>query len=177
MRSIFRFSNAGPARRDVGGSRFNQAKSSSALADVIDLGKTQQTLAPGEIGNTSARFTRRKSNACAGCGTKAKRAATADRSISRNCARKRASGKRPRKRPLSNGRSSPLEQRGARKRILREQPRLGPRRSDIRPAVRIPVENPHLSLYETTPDTDTEPVERVGIVCIVDGRRDLASLF
>lgn len=61
--------------------------------------------------------------------------------------------------------------------ILREQPRLGPRRPEIRPAARILVESPYLILYETIPDTDDGPVERVEIVRVVDGRRDLASLF
>lgn len=61
--------------------------------------------------------------------------------------------------------------------MLREQPRLGPRRSDIRPAMRVLVENPYLILYETTPDTDDGPVVHIEIVRVVDGRRDLVSLF
>ncbi len=35
------------------------------------------------------------------------------------------------------------------------------------------VESPSLILYEVTPDTDTGPVERIEIVRVVDGRRDL----
>jgi toxin ParE1/3/4 len=65
-----------------------------------------------------------------------------------------------------------LEHRAA---MLCEQPRLGPRRSDIRPEMRVLVENPYLILFEITPDTDSEPVERVEIIRVVDGRRDLAS--
>ena len=61
--------------------------------------------------------------------------------------------------------------------ILRDQPRLGPRRSDIRPSMRMLVENLYLILYETTPDTDDGPIGRVEIVRVIDGRRDLAGLF
>ncbi len=61
--------------------------------------------------------------------------------------------------------------------ILSEQPRLGPRRSHIRPSMRVLVDNPYLILYETTPDTDSGPVEQVEIVRVVDGRRDLGNLF
>jgi len=32
-------------------------------------------------------------------------------------------------------------------------------------------------LYETIPDTDDDPVDHVEIVRVVDGRRDLRSLF
>ncbi|MBI1867755.1 MAG: type II toxin-antitoxin system RelE/ParE family toxin [Methylocystis sp.] len=60
---------------------------------------------------------------------------------------------------------------------LVDQPRLGPRRNDIRPAARMLVEGPYLILYETSPDTDVGPVESIEIVRIVDGRRDLHSLF
>jgi toxin ParE1/3/4 len=67
-----------------------------------------------------------------------------------------------------------LERRAA---LLCEQPRLGPRRSDIRPATRVLVESPYLIFNETVPDADSEPVEQVEIVRVVDGRRDLASLF
>ena len=60
---------------------------------------------------------------------------------------------------------------------LRNQPRLGLRRSDIRPSMRMLVENPYLILYETTPDADDGVVERIEIVRVVDGRRDLSGLF
>lgn len=63
-----------------------------------------------------------------------------------------------------------LERRAAQ---LADHPRLGPRRSDIRPGVRMLVEEPYLILYETVPDTDTGAVEEVVIVRVIDGRRDL----
>lgn len=55
---------------------------------------------------------------------------------------------------------------------LAGQPRLAPRRAEIRPTLRILVEAPHLILYETIPDTDAGPVETVRIVAVIDGRRD-----
>jgi toxin ParE1/3/4 len=61
--------------------------------------------------------------------------------------------------------------------MLREQPRLGPRRADIRPTLRVLVEGPYLILYETAPDSDEAVVEQIDIVRVVDGRRDLAALF
>lgn len=60
---------------------------------------------------------------------------------------------------------------------LRRHPRFGPRRPDIRPAARVLVEGHHLVLYELHPDTDDGPVDWIEVVGIVDGRRDLASLF
>jgi len=57
--------------------------------------------------------------------------------------------------------------------MLKEQPRLGPRRSDIRPRARMLAERPYLILYEITPDTDEGAVETIEIVRVVDGRRDL----
>jgi toxin ParE1/3/4 len=62
-------------------------------------------------------------------------------------------------------------------RWLRDQPRRGPRRPDIRPGARMLVEAPYLILYETVLDTDDGPLEAVVIVRVVDGRRDLPSLF
>ncbi len=67
-----------------------------------------------------------------------------------------------------------LEYRAA---MLREQPRLGPRRADIRPPMRVLVEWPYIIFYETTPDSDSGPIDRVEIVRVIDGRRDLPSLF
>ena len=64
----------------------------------------------------------------------------------------------------------------AKVRWLQDQPRRGSRRSDIRPGARVLVEAPYLILYETVPDTDG-PLEAVVIVRVVDGRRDLPSLF
>jgi toxin ParE1/3/4 len=60
---------------------------------------------------------------------------------------------------------------------LADRPRLGRRRPDIRPAYRMLVEGPYLVLYETHPDTDEGPVDEVEIIRVVDGRRDLTSLF
>ncbi|MFC6791505.1 type II toxin-antitoxin system RelE/ParE family toxin [Methylobacterium komagatae] len=60
---------------------------------------------------------------------------------------------------------------------LADQPRLGPRRPEIRPTTRILVEAPYLILYETIPDPDDLPVEEVEIVRVLDGRRDIGTLF
>lgn len=61
--------------------------------------------------------------------------------------------------------------------LLSSQPRLGPRRPEIRPSTRLLVERPYLILYETRPDTDDGRLEEVEIVRVIDGRRDLTSLF
>ncbi len=60
---------------------------------------------------------------------------------------------------------------------LAHHPRLGLRRPDIRPSVRILVEGAYLILYETDPDTDDGQVTAIEIVRVVDGRRDLTNLF
>jgi len=60
---------------------------------------------------------------------------------------------------------------------LAAYPRLGPRRRDIRHATRVLVEGAYLILYETHPNTDDGPINEVEIVRVVDGRRDLTSLF
>jgi toxin ParE1/3/4 len=65
----------------------------------------------------------------------------------------------------------------ARADMLAQHPRLGPRRPDIQPAARLLVEGPYLLLYQTIPDSDDGPIERVEIVRVVDGRRDLTRLF
>ncbi len=57
--------------------------------------------------------------------------------------------------------------------LLKSQPRMGVRRSDIRPSMRMLVEAPYLLLYRTNPDTDEGPIDAVEIIRIVDGRRDL----
>lgn len=56
-------------------------------------------------------------------------------------------------------------------------PRMGTRRPDIQPTVRILLEGPYLILYQTHPDTDDGPVEEVEVVRVVDGRRDLRRPF
>jgi toxin ParE1/3/4 len=60
---------------------------------------------------------------------------------------------------------------------LAEQPRMGPRRSDLRPTMRVLVESPYLILYETHPDSEAEPVQRVEIVRVIDSRRDVAKVL
>jgi toxin ParE1/3/4 len=62
-------------------------------------------------------------------------------------------------------------------RLLKSQPRMGVRRSDIRPSMRMLVEAPYLILYRTDPDTDEGPVGTVEIVRVIDGRRDLGGIF
>jgi toxin ParE1/3/4 len=62
-------------------------------------------------------------------------------------------------------------------RLLKSQPRMGVRRSDIRPSMRMLVEAPYLILYRTDPDTDEGPVGTVEIIRVVDGRRDLSGIF
>ena len=59
---------------------------------------------------------------------------------------------------------------------LIDHPRLGPRRPDIRPSVRMLVEGPYLILFQTHADVDEGPVDAVEIVRVIDGRRDLRSL-
>jgi toxin ParE1/3/4 len=61
--------------------------------------------------------------------------------------------------------------------LLKSQPRIGVRRSDIRPSLRMLVEAPFLILYRTDPDTDDGAVDSVEIVRVVDGRRNLSALF
>jgi toxin ParE1/3/4 len=56
-------------------------------------------------------------------------------------------------------------------------PRMGPRRAEIRPSMRVLVEAPFLILYETVPDSDEAPVQRVQIIRVVDARQDLLRLF
>lgn len=62
-------------------------------------------------------------------------------------------------------------------RLLQSQPRVGVRRPDIRPALRMLVEAPYLLLYRTDPNTDEGPIRAVEIIRIVDGRRDLSGIF
>jgi toxin ParE1/3/4 len=59
----------------------------------------------------------------------------------------------------------------------RLQPRMGVRRSDIRPSMRMLVESPYLILYRTDPDTDEGSVGIVEVIRVVDGRRDLGGMF
>lgn len=61
--------------------------------------------------------------------------------------------------------------------LLAHHPRLGVRRTDIRPSTRMLIEGPYLILYETHPDSDEGSIDEVEIVRIVDGRRNLRNLF
>ena len=60
---------------------------------------------------------------------------------------------------------------------LKSQPRMGVRRPDIHSSVRMLVESPYLRLYRIDPDAD----ERIGRhgrnYRVIDGRRDLTSIF
>jgi toxin ParE1/3/4 len=62
--------------------------------------------------------------------------------------------------------------------ILAKYPRMGRRRPDIRPSMRILVKTPYLILYNTEPDSDSDrgAIKSVNIVRIVDGRRNLQRL-
>lgn len=61
--------------------------------------------------------------------------------------------------------------------LLVQQPRMGVRRRDIAPTARMLVERPFLILYEIQPDSDEGEVDEVAIMRVVDGRRDVPSLF
>jgi toxin ParE1/3/4 len=61
--------------------------------------------------------------------------------------------------------------------LLRSQPRMGVRRSDIRSSMRMLVESPYLILYRTDPDTDEGSIDMIEIIRVVDGRRDLTGIF
>ena len=61
--------------------------------------------------------------------------------------------------------------------LLKSQPRMGVRRPDIRVSMRMLIEATYLLLYRTDPDTDEGPIESVEIIRVVDGRRDLRSIF
>ncbi|MDE1149647.1 MAG: type II toxin-antitoxin system RelE/ParE family toxin [Azospirillaceae bacterium] len=58
---------------------------------------------------------------------------------------------------------------------LATHPRLGPRRPEIAPSARVLVEGPYLILFEIWPDTDDGVVERVDVIRVVDGRRNLST--
>lgn len=61
--------------------------------------------------------------------------------------------------------------------ILADYPRLGPRRPEIAPAMRVLIEEPYLIIYENKPDADKGPVDSVDIISVIDGRRDLTQLY
>jgi len=53
----------------------------------------------------------------------------------------------------------------------------GERHPEIFPSARMLVEAPYIILYETVPDTDGGTIRSVEIVRVIDGRRDLKTLF
>jgi len=61
--------------------------------------------------------------------------------------------------------------------LLINHPRLGVRRTEIAPTARMLVEGAYLILYETHPDTDDGPIDKVEIVRIVHGHRELSRIF
>ncbi len=61
--------------------------------------------------------------------------------------------------------------------LLADFPRLGTRRPDLRPGMRMMVARPYLVLYAIHPDADGQVVATVEVVRVVDGRRDLRRLF
>jgi toxin ParE1/3/4 len=61
--------------------------------------------------------------------------------------------------------------------LLATHPRLGRRRIDLLPSMRMLVEGTYLILYETHPDSDDGPVTEVEIVRVIDGRRDVPNLL
>jgi toxin ParE1/3/4 len=56
--------------------------------------------------------------------------------------------------------------------ILRDFPKIGAPRNEIRPGFRMLVEGNYLLLYEYDEDGDA-----VELISVVDGRQDLAELF
>jgi plasmid stabilization system protein ParE len=60
---------------------------------------------------------------------------------------------------------------------LVDHPHLGERRPEIFPSARMLVEAPYIILYETVPDTDGGEIYSVEIVRVIDGRRNLRTLF
>ena len=54
---------------------------------------------------------------------------------------------------------------------------MGSRRPEIAPTARMLVEGSYLILYELHPDSDDGPVERVEIVRVADGHRELSRIF
>ncbi len=56
--------------------------------------------------------------------------------------------------------------------ILRDFPKIGALRADIRPGFRMLVEGNYLLLYEYDEDSDT-----VELISVADGRQDLTELF
>ena len=60
---------------------------------------------------------------------------------------------------------------------LASHPRIGPRRDDLGSGLRMLPDGPYVIFYRTIPDDGEADVERVEIVRVIDGRRDLEHLF
>jgi toxin ParE1/3/4 len=60
---------------------------------------------------------------------------------------------------------------------LIQHPRIGIRRPEIQPSTRLLVEGPYLILDETHPDRDSDGIDTLEIVRIIDGRRNLKNLL
>ena len=61
--------------------------------------------------------------------------------------------------------------------LLKNHPRIGERHPEIFRSARMLVEAPYVILYETIPDSDDGDIHTVEIVRVIDGRRDLSTLF
>lgn len=70
-----------------------------------------------------------------------------------------------------------LDRMEAQTNLLRSQPRMGARRTDISASARILIETPYLILYRTEPDTDQGAISTIEIIRVVDGRRNLSGIL
>ena len=61
--------------------------------------------------------------------------------------------------------------------LLSEQPRMGAPRNDLVTGLRALIERPYLIFYRLVPDSSDQAAELVEIVRVIDGRRDLPTLF
>ena len=60
---------------------------------------------------------------------------------------------------------------------LNDQPKIGPRRDDIRAGIRMLVVRPYLIFYRIAPDSDGQSVKTIRILRVVDGRRELRGVI
>lgn len=60
---------------------------------------------------------------------------------------------------------------------LSSYPRLGPLRPDLKNGLRVLVDAPYLIVYRLMPESEEGPVDRVEVLRVLDGRRDLAGLI
>ena len=64
----------------------------------------------------------------------------------------------------------------SRAQTLATHPRLGLRRRDIGPTVRVLIEGQYLILYETHPNTDESTIDTIEIVRVIDSKQVLTRL-